>query len=503
MGHGCARSPPARRTDRRVTGSDAGPARVVIEALRLDRWSPDDVERRADRALALGVGGFILFGGDAERAGRLVERIRDDAARPLWIGADLERGAGQQIRGLIELPPPAALAAHPDPGDAAAAAGRVTAREALSVGINWVIAPVLDLDAEPDNPIIATRSFGADPRRVGELGVRWVDACQSAGAAACAKHFPGHGRTTEDSHIGLPSIDAPAELLEEDLAPFAAAADRVASVMVAHVAYPALGGERAATVEPNIVSGLLRGRLGFEGVVTTDAMIMGGAGPDDASAAVEAVAAGCDLICYPADAGATVAALARAADDALFAARLEEALTRSARGCPPSARTSRPEFEPVAFARDTIVGDVKVLRGWTPRTPTRVVGVSDDPDVGPPAGRAGALGTIVAGELGAAGWRITDDADSGQCIVVLAATPRGWKGRGAPAAEVVEQTRALIRSARRGLVVLLGHRRWLDALGVPGICAWSTETVMERAAADWLRSAVGAAAGTRPGGTGR
>ncbi len=486
-----------------MTRPGVDPARVVIEALRLDRWSPKEVERRADRALVLGVGGFILFGGEAERVGRLVERIRDDAARPLWIGADLERGAGQQIRGLIELPPPAALAALPRPGPAVVAAGRVTAREALSVGINWVIAPVLDLDAEPDNPIIATRSFGADPRRVGELGVRWIDACQAAGAAACAKHFPGHGRTTEDSHIGLPSIDAPAGLLEEDFAPFAAAADRVASVMVAHVAYPALGGRRAATVEPNIVTGLLRGRLGFEGVVTTDAMIMAGAGRDDASAAVEAVAAGCDLICYPGDADATVAALARAADEPLFAARLEEAAARSARGCPPSAPASRPEFEPVAFARDTITGDADLLRGWTPRVPTRVVGVSDDPDVGPPAGRAGALGTIVADDLRAGGWRVTDRSGAEQCIVVLAATPRGWKGRGAPAADVVERTRALARSAPRGLVVLLGHRRWLDLLGVPGICAWSTETVMERAAAEWLRLAVRAQVGTRPGGVDR
>ncbi len=477
-----------------MTRGEADPARVVIEALRLDRWSPEKVERRADRGLELGVGGFILFGGEAERVGRLVERIRDDAARPLWVGADLERGAGQQIRGLTELPPPAALAAHPDPVAAVATAGRVTARDALSVGINWVIAPVLDLDAEPENPIIATRSFGPDPETVGDLGVGWIDACQSVGAAACAKHFPGHGRTTEDSHIGLPAIDAPAALLEEDLAPFAAAADRVASVMVAHVAYPGLGSERAATVSPNIISGLLRGRFGFEGVVTTDAMIMGGAGPDDASAAVGAVAAGCDLICYPGDAGATISALDRAADRARFAARLADAVRRSARACPATPRTARSDLEAVAFARDTIVGETGPLDDWTPEAPTRVVGVSDDPDVGPPAGRAGPLGTIVADELRAAGWRITDRSEAAQCLVVLAATPRGWKGRGAPAAEVVERTRTLVGSARRGLVVLLGHRRWLDRIQVPGICAWSTETVMERAAALWLRAAVGAGA---------
>ena len=488
-----------------MTTPDIDPACVVIEALRLDRWSPGEVEARADRALELGVGGFILFGGDADRVGRLAERVREGAGRVLWIGADLERGAGQQIRGLTELPPPAALAAHPEPAVAAAAAGRKTAEEALSVGINWVIAPVLDLDAEPDNPIIATRSFGGDPRQVAALGERWIEACQSVGAVACAKHFPGHGRTREDSHIGLPSVDAPATLLERDLAPFEAVADRVGSVMVAHVAYPTLGSGQAATVSPGIVSGLLRGRLHFEGVITTDAMIMGGIGPDGAAAAVDAVAAGCDLICYPADAAATIEALRRAAgDDPGFAGRLEGAARRvTRRGA--RARTSRGpassrDFEAVAFARDTIVGDPAVLRGWRADAATRVVGVSDDSDVGPPAGRAGALGEILAGEMRSAGWRIRDGADAGQCIVVLAATPRGWKGRGAPSAGVLREACELVGAAEHGLVVLLGHARWLASLGAPGICAWSTETVMERAAAAWLHEAtVDSAAGQPPG----
>ena len=489
-----------------MTGPCVDPARVVIEALRLDRWSPREVEARADRGLELGVGGFILFGGEAERVGRLVERVREGAGRSLWIGADLERGAGQQLRGLTELPPPAALAAHPDPETAVAQAGRTTAEEALSVGINWVIAPVLDLDVEPDNPIIATRSFGSDPRRVGELGGRWIDACQSAGAVACAKHFPGHGRTTEDSHIGLPTIDAPAPLLEQDLAPFAAVADRVGSVMAAHVAYPALGSGRAATVSPGIVTGLLRGRLGFEGVISTDAMIMGGIGRNDAEAAVEALAAGCDLMCYPADAGATIEALGRAAaDDPALATRLADAVGRAGRAghaFRSAAPASRGDLEPVAFACDTIVGDPEAASGWSPGATTRVVGVSDDPEVGPPAGRAGALGAIVSDELRAAGWRIRDASEAEQCIVVLAATPRGWKGRGAPSAGVLREARVAVQAAARGLVVLLGHARWLPSLGAPGICAWSTETVMERAAAAWLRAAVPAVSG-RPAGSGR
>ena len=477
---------------------DPNPAHLVIEALRLDRWSPGEVEARADGGLELGVGGFILFGGDADRVGRLVERIREDAGRALWIGADLERGAGQQIRGLTELPPPAALAAHPDPGSAAATAGRATAEEALSVGINWVIAPVLDLDAERDNPIIATRSFGSDPGRVAELGQRWIDACQAAGAVACAKHFPGHGRTREDSHIDLPTVDAPAADLERDLAPFAAVADTVGSVMVAHVAYPALGSRRAATVTPGIVRGLLRRRLGFGGVVSTDAMIMGGIGRDDAAAAVDAVAAGCDLVCYPADAAATIRSLERsAARDPRFADRLEDAARRAAHGVarrptglpPAPAQPERPTLDPVAFARDTILGDPANVAAWHPGARTRVVGVSDDPDVGPPAGRPGPLGSVAARELRRAGWRIREDEDAEQCLVVLAATPRGWKGRGAPSPEVVREARAFVVAARRGLVVLLGHARWLPSLDAPGICAWSTETVMERAAALWLHEA--------------
>lgn len=495
-----------------MTGSGVDPARLVIEALRLDRWSAAAVDERSSRALELGVGGFILFGGEAERVEGLTERLGSEAGRPLWIGADLERGAGQQVRGLSELPPPAALAAHPEPDAAAEIAGAITGEEALSVGINWVLAPVLDLDAERVNPIVATRSFGADPDLVARLGLRWIHACQRTGAMACAKHFPGHGRTRDDSHIGLPTVDAGARVLESDLGPFSAAAPTVSTVMVAHVAFPAHGSDGPATTSPSIVTGLLRQRLGFEGPISTDAMIMGAIGADDAGAAVEAVRAGCDLICYPSDAAATIAALRGAAEDESFAQRVEDAIGRSDRtlaryasgsttaGAGPrradratDGRGSVPlDFETVDFARRTLVGDAGELAAWKTDLPTRVVGVSDDPDVGPPAGRAGPLGAILASELREAGWRVTED-EAGvtpQCVVVLAATPRGWKGRGGPSSDVIREAQSHVQTSERGLVVLLGHERWLGALGVPGICAWSTETVMERAAGRWMNDAV-------------
>lgn len=493
-------------------------SRLVIEALRLDRRDAAEISRRLDRALELGVGGFILFGGEAGAVARLTERARRAAGRPLWMAADLERGAGQQFRGLTELPPPAALAAAPSPGDAAERAGTLTGREARSVGVDWVLAPVVDLDAERRNPIVATRSFGSDAARVAELAARWIDGCQSSGALACAKHFPGHGRTTTDSHVELPLVEAGAEELERDLLPFAALVPRVATMMAAHVAYPALGSDRPATRAPEIVRGILRERFGFGGPVATDAMIMAGVGADGAAAAVEAVGAGCDLVLYPGDAAATIAALERAANEApIFADRLREALATADRGLarleglPETMLARRPVDDPVAeetggaakgfdaigFARETIVDrSGAALDGWRSGAPTSVVAVSDDPDVGPPAGRAGPLGAPLRDALAGAGWNVVPEGAGGigeQTVVLLAATPRGWKGHGGVSAEAAGRVRAALDATPRGLLVVLGHARLLEDLDSAGIAAWSTEDVMERAAAAWIAGRVGGA----------
>lgn len=468
------------------------PARLVIAALRLDRWSRAEVEDRADAALDLGTGGFILFGGEADDVRALTARLRAEAAHALWIGADLERGAGQQFRGLSELPPPAALAELGEAAEVCREAGRLTGQEALSVGVNWVLAPVLDLDAERENPIVATRSFSSDPARVAALGEAWIRGCQDAGAIACAKHFPGHGRTRDDSHIGLPVVEADRETLATDVAPFAAVTGVVGSMMAAHVAFPALGSSRPATIAPEIATDLLRGVLGFEGPLATDAMIMGAVGEDDAAAAVVALLAGCDLILYPSDVARTVEALRRAVETEPAARRATEAAGRAAAALASAAPGGTPSpLAPLDLAVRTIRDAAEGLDGWRADAPTRVLAVSDDPDVGPPAGREGPLGEILAAGLRDAGWPVVGGTDAAeQCVVVLAATPRGWKGHGGPAAEALADARALARSAPRGLVVLLGHARWLDDLAVPGICAWSTETIMERAAARWIHATV-------------
>ena len=175
-------------------------ARLVMPALR---WNDLSGFRHEDQliasALEVGVGGFIIFGGTAEAVRELTAKLIRDAGRHLLIASDLERGAGQQFDGLTQLPPPRALAAL-DQLSVTRWAGAMTAREARAIGVNWVFAPVADLDLLPSNPIVQTRAFAAEPELASRHVAAWIEGCQGQGALACAKHYPGHGRTSADSH---------------------------------------------------------------------------------------------------------------------------------------------------------------------------------------------------------------------------------------------------------------------------------------------------------------
>ncbi|HWA40885.1 MAG TPA: glycoside hydrolase family 3 N-terminal domain-containing protein, partial [Gemmatimonadales bacterium] len=235
-------------------------ARLVLPALRWDPERKFDHEM-IDRALRLGVGGFIVFGLNAIQGGRgvparhlraLIIDVTARAGRPLLWASDLERGAGQQVSGCTELPPPAALASLGDPA-LLRWAGWHTAREAHAVGLNWVLAPVCDLDVEPKNPIVQTRAFGDEAEGVSAAVAEWIAGARAGGVMSCAKHWPGHGRTTADSHDTVPAVTAAATLLRDhDEAPFRAAIKAgVEGVMTAHVAYPELDPVgRPATFSP-------------------------------------------------------------------------------------------------------------------------------------------------------------------------------------------------------------------------------------------------------------
>jgi len=280
--------------------------RLVVPALRL----PLDSEEDALELAARGVGGFCVFGGDDALPG-LLARLQAAAPHPLLLAADHEDGAGQHVHGSTIHPPAAALGP-----DDAEAAGIRTAVEARRLGLTMVFAPVCDVVSELRNPIIQARAF-RDPAR---CAPRYVEGARRFGLRTCAKHFPGHGATTEDSHGGLPLVDAPEETWRaRDLPPFAAAiAAGVDAVMTAHVACPGLTGDRdvPATLSRRVMTGLLRDEMGFAGLLLTDALLMEGvrSGRGEAEAARASLAAGCDVLLCPGDVGAVMNAAAEAGD---------------------------------------------------------------------------------------------------------------------------------------------------------------------------------------------
>jgi beta-glucosidase-like glycosyl hydrolase len=476
------------------SASALDPGRLILPALRAsaDGGFGHEAERIAD-ALDLGVGGFIIFGGTVESVRRLTADLLRRAGRALLIASDLERGAGQQVTGLTQFPPPLALASL---GDAAVVrwAGAVTAQEARAVGINWVFGPVADLDVLPDNPIVQTRAFGADPNGVASLVRTWIEGCQDAGALACAKHFPGHGRTTVDSHIALPVVSDTAETLREsDLLPFEIAVESgVASVMTAHVAYPALDASGVPATISRPIMDELRGRLGFDGLVVTDALIMDGAlmGRRESDAALEAIQAGVDLLLYPKDARRLRDALLQAlTSGALPAARLAESLRRYERALA-SASCATPPVTRGPFDSADALADALLEQGMLRGAPPTLRGPLDlvivDDDLGgpyPPGPTDWAQKILGAGRVGRY--------DGGSRVVLAFAEPRAWKGRSGFSAASRDALANAVPDAE--LIVLFGHPRLVPELpsDAPVLLAWHRQRLMQEAVGRWLGGRVG------------
>jgi beta-N-acetylhexosaminidase len=261
----------------------------------------------------LHVGGFInvtqasplgIVKSQAYPTAVLTNQLQTKSKLPLLIGADFERGAAMRLDEGTSFPTAMALAAAGNPRDAYTM-GKVTAREARAIGIQWIYAPVADVNNNPSNPIINTRSFGEDPARVAEFVAEFVRGVEENGGLATVKHFPGHGDTASDSHLDLPVIHADKDRLRRlELVPFRAAMDAgVSSVMTGHLSVPALepDADTPATLSPRILTDLLRKELGFQGLIVTDAMDMGGITARNApgEAAVRAVAAGADAVLMP------------------------------------------------------------------------------------------------------------------------------------------------------------------------------------------------------------
>jgi beta-N-acetylhexosaminidase len=283
------------------------------------------------------IGGVIVSVGTPLDIASKLNTLQRASRLPLLVGADLETGAGFRMRGAVYLPglhdlngattfPPLMAIGASDDNVLAYEMGRITAVEARAVGIHLPFAPVLDVNSNPDNPIINTRALGEDPARVASLGVCFIRGIQDHGAVATGKHFPGHGDTETDSHLALPIIRAGWDRLRAvELPPFRAAVDAgIGGIMTAHIALPGVAEEDRlpATLSPRILTGLLRGEMGFDGLIFTDALDMNAVdrlfGRDEA--AVRAVLAGADILLMPPDPETAI----RGVMSAVLSGRIEE-----------------------------------------------------------------------------------------------------------------------------------------------------------------------------------
>jgi beta-N-acetylhexosaminidase len=488
------------------------------------------------------VGGFTVSVGSPTELAAKLDALQRLSGLPLLVGADLEAGAGFRARGgyylpaatelggATLLPPNMALGAAALGGDTTLAyeAGKVTAREGRALGIHLAYAPVLDVNNNPANPVINTRSYGEDPQLVARLGAAFVRGLQEGGMIATAKHFPGHGDTDVNSHLALPTVGASRARLDSvELPPFrAAVAAGVGAVMSFHGAVPSLDSSGApGTLSPGVLTGLLRQELGFQGLVFTDAMDMRGV--LDKYGALEAtkraVAAGADVLIQPEDVGQTIdAILAGVREGRYTEARIDASVRRilaakralgldRARLVPlDSLRYTVGDTAHEAFARRAAEAAVTLVRDSLGAVPmgrlnpgARVLSITIARRADLAAGTAfdRALGERfpalrrelliadppAAGGSAAAGVaRLLQAADSADVTVVGVYAAQSWDSPSARAPlAVLELVRQLATRGNRPVVVAFGNPYFLqDAPQAPAyLVAWGGSALAQRAAA--------------------
>lgn len=280
-----------------------------------DGTSGAEWRRLTDLVENFGVGGVLFLRGDADKQAQATRSLQERAEIPVLVSQDMEWGPGMRLNGGTSFPFPMALGATRNP-DLAYLMGKAIAEEARAMGVHQNYAPVADVNNNPLNPIINTRSFGENPDLVAAMTTAYVRGMQDGGMIATVKHFPGHGDTETDSHSALPVLPFQQARLDSlELRPFRAAVDAgVLSVMTGHLELPALDAERPATLSPRIITGLLRDDLGFDGLVVTDGLNMRGVqvGRSMSDVVVMALEAGVDQLILTHDEYRAKAAVLRA-----------------------------------------------------------------------------------------------------------------------------------------------------------------------------------------------
>jgi len=312
-----------------------------------------------------GVGGVILLGASAGELALRSRQLQEYAPIPLLIAADIEEGVGQRFAGATWFPPPMAMGAiaceNLDQAQYyARQKGAITAQEALAIGINWILAPVVDVNNNPQNPVINVRAFADTPETVSQLACQFIRGTQDYPVLTTAKHFPGHGDTAIDSHLNLPILShSRSRLAEIEFPPFQAAmAAGVDAVMTAHLLIPSLDEQFPATLSEKVLTQVLRQELGFEGLIVTDALIMGAIANryGATEAPVKAVEAGADILLMPVNPETTIQAICEAVTagrisrDRILASveRIWQAKTKINAGAEVPVRQSEPS-QPLSF----------------------------------------------------------------------------------------------------------------------------------------------------------
>jgi beta-N-acetylhexosaminidase len=324
----------ARDTLRRMTLEEKVGQMVGVRAFGLYQHPRAEEARRLRQAVRdLRVGALVVFESEVESLPHQLNSLQNTAKVPLLVAADMERGLSFRVRrGVVPLPYAMAVGATRSE-EAARFEGEVTAREGRALGIHWALAPVADVNNNPDNPVINIRSFGEDPDLVSRLSAAFVQGARGGGLLTTVKHFPGHGDTSVDTHLHLAQIDGDRARLEAvELLPFRrSVAAGVDSVMLGHIAVPALDPSGApATLSAPLATNLLRKDLGFTGLIVTDALEMAGVrGAWTGEAAIRAVQAGADMVLLPPEPEVAIQSLVRAVKEGqLTEARIDTSVRR-------------------------------------------------------------------------------------------------------------------------------------------------------------------------------
>ncbi|UCD36458.1 MAG: hypothetical protein JSU90_06430 [Nitrospiraceae bacterium] len=411
-----------------------------------------------------GIGGFIVFGGEKQEIRPFIDALQSAAAVPLFIASDIERGVGQQIRGATHFPGQMALAAaigRISPGDKNLLEGSAAAiaREAIDAGINMPLIPVLDVNTNPDNPIICTRAFSDDPGKVTRYGKKYITILQRAGLISCAKHFPGHGDTAVDSHISLPVIAKPfSRLAESDLLPFAAAIRAgVSAIMAGHLSIPAAD-TLPASLSRKLITHLLRQEMGFSGLVLTDALNMH-ALDHYGHVPVLCINAGVDILLHPADVHEIVRELTRAIEigelnEKVVDKAVERILTY--KGKIKSLRRTAVDYDEhgklSSLISDRSITLVRCREGLLPlKEPLRAhLVIAADENRHDPS---------VIGHLTSTASRLEDMGEyfGGQTIIVaLFTSVAAWQGTSGIGEEAVKKIGKIIRKVSSSIVISFG-----------------------------------------------